>query len=113
MPPRIVHETTGKTFADDIVWARSFGARLRGLIGRELPAGSALVLEPAAQIHTFAMRGPIDVVFCREDWSVVHVIRGMQPYRISRWVRGSRRAIELPAGAIPEALKVGDHLLVF
>lgn len=112
MPERITHEASGITIADDVAWARSFGARLRGLIGRDLDAGAALVLEPASQIHTFAMSYPIDVLFCGADWSITHVIRELRPNRITRWVRGTRRVVELPARAIPVELQLGDRLLV-
>lgn len=112
MPDRITHETTGIAIADDVVWARGFTARLRGLIGRELDARTALVLEPASQIHTFAMAYPIDVLFCDANWSVRHIQRGLRPNRITRWVRGSSRVVELAAGSIPAELAVGDRLIV-
>lgn len=112
VPDRITHETSGIAIADEVMWARGFAARLRGLIGRDLEARAALVLEPASQIHTFAMAYPIDVLFCDADWSVRHVQRGLRPNRITRWVRGSRRVVELPAGSIPAELAVGDRLVV-
>src|SRR5690606_10494647 len=47
------------------VWrARGFAGRLRGLIARPLPApGSGLWIEPCAAVHTFGVRGPLDLVF--------------------------------------------------
>lgn len=112
MPERIVHETSGVVLADSVVWARSFRSRARGMIGRELPAGSALVLEPAFQIHTFAMSYEIDALFCDADWSVLHVVRGLRPNRVTRWVRGCRRVVELPSGSIPGELAVGERLVI-
>jgi uncharacterized membrane protein (UPF0127 family) len=50
--------------------ADSFGARLRGLLGRDGVEG-ALVLQPARSVHTIGMRFPIDVAFCDRDLRVV------------------------------------------
>ncbi len=112
MPERIIHETTATLLARDVSWARSFRSRARGLIGRDLPVEAALVLEPASQIHTFGMTYEIDVLFCRSDWSVMHVIWKLRPNRVTRWVRGSRRVVELPGGSVPPQVAVGDRLLV-
>ncbi|HEV3473619.1 MAG TPA: DUF192 domain-containing protein [Actinomycetota bacterium] len=112
MPRCITHETTGTVLADEVSWASSFRARARGLIGRELKPGAALVFERASQIHTFGMSYPIDVLFCGADWSIVHLVRALPPNRVTRWVRRSRRVIELPGGSLPPELVVGDRLLV-
>jgi uncharacterized membrane protein (UPF0127 family) len=69
--------------------------------------GAAFVLSPAKQIHTIGMRAPIDVVFCDGRWTVVHLIRGMRPWRLSRLVLDARYAIELAAGAASH-VSVGD-----
>ena len=90
-------------------FADSGPKRLRGLMFR--PAmidGEALLLEPAHQIHTFGMRFPIDAVFVDHDWKVVHLIRALQPNRLTRWVRDSRRVAELASGTIPAHMNVGD-----
>ncbi len=112
MPERITHETTGTVLADDVTWASSFRSRARGLIGRELKPGAALVIERASQIHTFGMSYPIDVLFCSADWFIVHVVRTLPPNRVTRWVRRSRRVIELPSDSLPPEVGVGDRLIV-
>jgi uncharacterized membrane protein (UPF0127 family) len=83
---------------------------MRGLLGRRLAAGQALVIPGARQVHTFGMRYAIDVLFC-DDRSVVHhaVIR-MAPRRITRWVGRARYAIELPGGTA-ENVRVGERLV--
>lgn len=106
---RLIHSASGRVLAEDTEWARSMRARVRGLIGRHAYP-PALVLEPASQVHTAFMRAAIDVVFCDDAWVVLHVAR-MRPWRISRWVRGARRAVELPAGAA-RGVAVGDLLKV-
>ena len=102
---RILIEPTGEALATEAEWARSFFQRLRGLIGRpSLLPGQALIIEPGPQVHTFGMRHPLDVVFCTRSWRVLSVAR-LEPRRVSRFVRGARYAIELPAGSAPAGLE--------
>jgi uncharacterized protein len=77
-----------------------------------LRAREALIIDGGRQVHTFGVREPIDVVFCDDDWNVLHVVRAMKPARLSRWVRRARFVIELPEGALPGDVKPGDTLLV-
>lgn len=76
--------------------------RMRGLIGRPLREGEALLIPSCRQVHTFGMRDPIDVIFCDGDFRVVHVVREMSPRRVSpvRW--DARSVIELRSGAARE-----------
>jgi uncharacterized membrane protein (UPF0127 family) len=102
----------GVVLADRVGRASRSWQRARGLIGRPpLARGDALVLEPAAQVHTVGMRYAIDVVFCDEQGSVLHVVRRMRPWRITRWVRGARYAVELPSGALPLEVAPGAVLV--
>jgi hypothetical protein len=106
------HVSSGAVLAKELRWARGAAERIRGLIGRDLPDGAALVIEPARQVHTFGMRRSIDVVFCDRDWVVVHVVRHLRPARITRWVYKARRVVELPSGTVPPEVTVGDALAV-
>jgi uncharacterized membrane protein (UPF0127 family) len=73
-------------------------SRMRGLLGRqELPAGEGIWLRPCGSVHTAFMRFAIDVVFLDREGRVVRVVRGLRPWRAAG-ARGSRSAIELPAG---------------
>lgn len=110
MTERLLRERTEEVLADRVRWARTFYTRARGLIGRpDLGSGEALVIDRASQVHTFFVRSPIDVVFCDATWTVIHVISPMQRRRVSRWVRGTRWVVELPAGAAAEVER-GDVL---
>lgn len=106
---RLIHDTTGSVLAEEVEWSRSAPRRVKGLIGRQVPP-PALVLEPAAQVHTFFMRFGIDAVFCDREWIVVHVA-SLRPWRISRWVRAARRVVELPLGAA-DGVRPGDVLRI-
>lgn len=109
---RIVNTTRGTTLATEAEQARSFLARLRGLMFRAaLPSGGGLVIEPNNSVHTFWMRFPIDVVFVDRDNRVVGLALAMPPNRPYAGARRARRTIELPAGVIAAtATEVGDTL---
>lgn len=96
---RLTHASSGVVLAERIRWARSIPARARGLIGSRLDPLEGLILQPGNQVHTFFMSTAIDVVFCDQDWRVLHVVPQMPPWRITQWVRGARYVIELPPGA--------------
>ena len=113
MSGSVVVASTGEVLASKLRRARGAGERARGLIAtKALEQGEALVIEGGRRIHTFAMRYPIDVLFCDAHWEVIHIVRGMPPMRITRWVRRARYVIELPEGAVPPAFAPGDRLLV-
>ena len=81
--------------------------RRRGLLGRERFEG-ALVLRPCRQVHTVAMRFPIDVVWCADDGCVLRVAT-LKPWRVSRAVRKARFVIEAESGAAQRwGLQPGD-----
>jgi len=73
-------------------------ARMRGLLGRaDLPAGEGILLRPAASVHTWFMRFPIDVVFLDRELRVTKVVSRLRPWRIASG-RGARAVLELSAG---------------
>jgi len=87
----------------------SFGARLRGLLGRDGCDG-ALLIKPARSVHTVGMRFPIDVAFCDRELRVVATTT-MPRYRIGRPRLKARCVIEAEAGAFGRwRLQPGDQL---
>jgi hypothetical protein len=109
---RIVNTTRKTVLASRAERARSFWARLRGLMFRDsLPESGALIIEPNSSVHTFWMRFPIDVVFTDRQNRVVGVVKAMPPNRPFAGARGARRTIELPAGVISATnTQLGDTL---
>ena len=77
--------------------------------GEPLAPDEALVIEPARQVHTFGMRYEIDVCFCDREWRVVRVVTPLRRRRMTRWVFGARRAVEMRAGGLA-GLRAGDQL---
>jgi len=89
--------------------ASTFGARLRGLLGRDGYEG-ALLLRPARSVHTLGMRFPIDVAHLDRDLCVVKVAT-MPPWRMGRPVPRAHAVLEAEAGAFASwQLRVGDVL---
>jgi uncharacterized membrane protein (UPF0127 family) len=85
--------------------------RLRGLLGRRpLGEGEGLLLRPAAAIHTWFMRRPIDAVFLDRRLVVVGVAPSLRPWRFAAR-RGARAVLELAAGeSLRRAIEPGSTL---
>lgn len=81
--------------------------RLRGLLGRDDVAGAYLI-RPCKQVHTIAMRFPVDVAFCDAGGRVLRTV-SMRPWRLSALVPHAAFAIEACAGAFERwRLTIGD-----
>lgn len=78
--------------------------RLKGLLGRKgLEQGEGLLLCPAASIHTWFMRFPIDAVWVDGDLNVLKVSPDLGPWRTAA-CKGAKGVVEMAAG---EAERVG------
>ncbi|MEU9031232.1 DUF192 domain-containing protein [Streptomyces sp. NPDC048383] len=78
--------------------AASYGARTRGLLGRDGIEG-AMLLAPAASVHTFRMRFPIDVAYLDRHLGVL-AVRTMVPGRLGLPRPRARYVLEAEAGAM-------------
>lgn len=78
--------------------AASYRARTRGLLGRTGITG-ALLLTPAASVHTLGMRFPIDVAYLDRRMRVL-AVRTMPPGRLGRPRLRARHVLEAEAGAM-------------
>lgn len=83
----------------DGIWSRFMGLMFRAA----LPEGHGLALRPCNSIHMFFMRFPLDVLFVDGEGRVLRVLDSIRPWRASTIVRGSKAAIELPAGTAARA----------
>lgn len=89
--------------------ADSFAARFTGLLGKSEFEG-AILIKPAASVHTIGMKFPIDVAFCGKDLRVIDAIT-MRPNRVSLIRPHARCVIEAEAGAFARwGLERGDVL---
>lgn len=99
----LVNESQNIVIASRVTIAKTFGARLRGLMDRrriDFPDGSALIIIPCKQVHTWFMRFPIDLLFVDKDDTIVSALSQVQPYKVSRYVSASYMVVELPPGTI-------------
>ena len=78
--------------------AASYRARTRGLLGRTGITG-ALLLTPAASVHTLGMRFAIDVAYLDRRMRVL-AVRTMPPGRLGRPRLRARHVLEAEAGAM-------------
>ncbi|HZT08070.1 MAG TPA: DUF192 domain-containing protein [Chloroflexota bacterium] len=94
----------------DNIWTRG-----RGLLGtRALSTGSGLLIRPCSSIHSFFMRYPFDAIFISREGAVLHLVRSMKPFRLSRLVFGAHAVLELPAGTIDATgTQIGDVIQCF
>lgn len=102
----------GAVLVDRVETARGFCGRALGLMGRApLPPGRGLLLRPCAEIHTFFMRFPLDLIFLGDGDRVVRVVRTVTPWRMAFGGRGARAVLEVASGWMPaDAVRPGDRI---
>ena len=110
---KLINTTQNTTLATRLVKARSFYARLMGLMGRhQLPPGEALWIPGCTSIHTCFMRFHLDVVFVDKNFKVVALYPNLKPWRLTKWHRGASGVFELPTQTAPLKAQKGDTLYV-
>jgi len=107
----IVNATRKTWLATKVRKADNFLTRLVGLLKRNhLGPEEALWLMPSKGIHTIGMKFPIDVVFLNRGNTVVGLVQGMAPCRLSSIHFSSYSVLELPTGTIRKSrTEVGDQ----
>lgn len=105
---------TQQTLASKATVARTFPARLQGLLGRPgLSDGEAMIFPQCNAIHTLGMRFPIDVLFVDRAFRVVAVRSHLQPWRLAGPVPGAWAVVETACGTLARlGVQVGDELQV-
>ncbi len=91
--------------------ADTFYTRLVGLLrDKNLEYGDGLWIKPCNSIHSIGMKFIFDAIFLDKDLKVVHLVRDMKPWRISKMVFAAHSVLELPAGHILQtATEMGDQ----
>ncbi len=96
-----INRTREKVLAGRVGRAKSFLARLRGLLGKGmLPAGEGLWISPCRCVHSIGMRYAIDILFVDAQGKVIGLCHGFPPNRVTRYFRAASGALELPSGVI-------------
>lgn len=108
---RIINVTRGTVLAEQGETARSFGARLKGLLMTEtLHGGQGLLIKPCNSIHTIGMSYSIDILFVNSRDRVIKVAANIKPYRAVTCMH-SAYVVELPAGALARTgTQIGDKV---
>lgn len=85
--------TQNTLLAENVMEAKSFWARSRGLLGQhELPLNQTLWIKPCNSIHTFFMKFAIDVIFVNHVLVVKAICLNVQPGRIL-WPKWSAHSV--------------------
>jgi uncharacterized membrane protein (UPF0127 family) len=75
-----------------------------------LAEGDGLWIVPCNSIHSFWMKFIFDAVFLDKNLRVVHLVREMKPWRISKIVFAAHSVLELPPGLITRTqTELGDQ----
>jgi uncharacterized protein len=105
---RQVHLATSLALAD------THWSRFRGLLGTppsDFRNGCGLWIVPCRGVHTWAMRFPIDVVYLDSAKTVIHIERGLPPWRFAPVRMHSASVLELPCQTVTETgTAVGDRI---
>jgi uncharacterized membrane protein (UPF0127 family) len=81
--------------------ADSASTRLVGLLrDNSLAQGDGLWIVPCNSIHSFGMKFIFDAIFLDKKLRVVHLVREMKPWRISKIAFSAHSVLELPPGLI-------------
>jgi uncharacterized protein len=100
------------TIAPNVVIAHDFWQRFKGLMFTAvLPSGDALLLRDCSSVHTCFMRYTLDVVYLDAAGTVVKLVAGLGPWRMSWGGANAVHTLELSVGGIARfGIQTGDAL---
>ena len=102
--------TKKQTIATNLVIAKSFWLRLKGLSFSKYLDGECAWLFPNCQmIHMFFMKYPIGLIFVDTQQKVVEVVTHISPWKVSPYVKDAAVTIEVTT-ATAALVQIGDQL---
>ncbi len=111
---RAFNQTRQAHLATSLALADNHWSRLRGLLGTspsDFRNGCGLWIVPCHGVHTWAMRFPIDVLYLDRARTVIHIERGLQPWRFAPVRMQAASVLELPCQTITETgTALGDRI---
>ncbi len=112
MGKQAVNVTRQTVIATEVRMADNYFSRLLGLMGKPgLPPSTGLWIVPCNDIHSCFMRFEFDAIFVDKQNTVLYLMERMKPWGFSKWVKGGRAVLELPAGTIAATgTQVGDQI---
>ena len=111
---KLIHKPSQNLVASQLIKARTFGQRVKGLIGSKgLQEKEAFWITACPSIHTFFMKFPIDVIFTDQKFQIVSLFENISSGKILFGGFRSQNVFEMKAGQIQtHNLKKGDLLYV-
>ena len=109
---KVLNISKNISLGERIGLANTFASRFFGLmLKRTLSEGEGLIIKPCNSIHMFFMRLSIDVIFIDRNNTVVYLLEGIAPWKVSKVVWNSSFVIELPEGTINRTrTEIGDKI---
>jgi len=108
------NQTRQVYLARDVALATTHWTRLRGLVGiapDDFRNGRGIWIVPCHGVHTLAMRFPIDVAYLDQNRIVIHMERGLRPWRFAPVRMQAVSVLELPSQVLSETgTEMGDKI---
>jgi uncharacterized protein len=108
------NQTRRVYLAREVALANTHWTRLRGLVGTspdDFRNGRGIWIVPCRGVHTLAMRFPIDVAYLDRDRIVIHMERGLRPWRFAPVHMRAASVLELPSQVLSETgTEMGDKI---
>lgn len=97
-----------------VLVAQGFWQRLRGLmLTPSLPDHQALLIPRCASVHTLGMRFALDLVYLDRQGTVIKLVPGLKPWRLSWGGPTARHTLEMSAGGIARyGIRLGSTSLM-
>ncbi len=90
--------------------AKTYWARLLGVIGRRLEKDEAFLIPHCTRVHSFFMTQPIELIYLDRANRIL-AIHTLSPWRISPLIKGTFSILEMVAnGSNKYHIRIGDVL---
>ncbi len=112
---RLENQTLEKELLfDSVKTADNFFIKAFGLIFRKEPKpGEGLLFYKCDSVQTFWMRFAVDVIFLDKNNKILALFTGLGPFRITPFIKGADKVLELRKGSIKNSgLEIDDRLLL-
>jgi uncharacterized protein len=111
---RALNRTRDTCLATSLAVADTHWTRLRGLLGLaadDFSKGRGLWIVPCHGVHTLGMGFAIDAIYLDLVLNVIHVERGLRPWRFAPVRVNAASVLELPCSTVIETgTAVGDKI---
>ena len=104
-------KTPNQLICSDLKYCQDFKDRMLGLLRGSNPHN--LLFRTRFGVHTFFLKGPIDIVILNENKRIVKIKKGLKPNRLFFWSPLFDYVLELKAGTISKyKLRQGNLVVI-